>query len=497
MSFWSFLCSILLAFSVAAKPPSDLPQIQWFSGDITDAFALAKKQKKPLFLYWGARWCPPCNQIKKTIFTKKQFQAEMKHFIPVYLDGDTKRAQVWGEKLKSSGYPTMIIYSPDGTEVNRITTGIDIVQYVRVLQESRSNLIPIETLLKRGLDNKATDQEWSILSNYSWAQNKTLSETHLSKKNKSNTFKRLFENTPSRLKIEKNRLFLHYLSALDAEKERLSPKEMKNLILILNDSSMAKGNLELLTYSSGKFFKLFKKDNNQIDPILWSTYRSSMNQLKLDKTLSSDEQLSLWVPEIYYFETQNKPFSEEFKESVYKITKEISSKSKDFFDRQASMYTAVWLLKKTNQMERAKKQALEEIQKSETPFYFMSYLANIEKDMGNNSEYIKWKEKAWKSSTGHATRFQWGSSYVIALLSERPQDQQRISTALDQVIKEVFSQNDALFGRNKGRMSKMQEQIIDWKKTYKNAYPKVLTTLKASCKQAKAKKDCQDWLGTL
>ena len=57
---------------------------------------------KPLFLYWGAVWCPPCNQIKKTIFTRREFQEKMKLFLPVYLDGDTKSAQIWGEKLKAS-----------------------------------------------------------------------------------------------------------------------------------------------------------------------------------------------------------------------------------------------------------------------------------------------------------------------------------------------------------------------------------------------------------
>ncbi|MBV8633771.1 MAG: thioredoxin family protein, partial [Burkholderiaceae bacterium] len=35
--------------------------ISWFKGDVDAAFAYAKKQHKPLFLYWGAVWCPPCN----------------------------------------------------------------------------------------------------------------------------------------------------------------------------------------------------------------------------------------------------------------------------------------------------------------------------------------------------------------------------------------------------------------------------------------------------
>jgi len=41
-----------------AKPVKQ--EIAWFDGSIDQAFALARAQDKPLFLYWGAVWCPPC-----------------------------------------------------------------------------------------------------------------------------------------------------------------------------------------------------------------------------------------------------------------------------------------------------------------------------------------------------------------------------------------------------------------------------------------------------
>jgi thiol:disulfide interchange protein len=64
--------------------------IEWRKDNNVDAaFALAKSANKPLFLYWGAVWCPPCNQVKATIFNRQEFIDKSRHFIPVYLDGDS------------------------------------------------------------------------------------------------------------------------------------------------------------------------------------------------------------------------------------------------------------------------------------------------------------------------------------------------------------------------------------------------------------------------
>ncbi|MBZ0089891.1 MAG: thioredoxin family protein, partial [Thermoanaerobaculia bacterium] len=94
--------------------------IPWFAGSVEEAFALAKAERKPVFLYWGAVWCPPCHALRTKIFPRPEFQARLAATVPVYLDGDTERAQIWGEKLGTSGYPTVIVFDADGREVTRI-----------------------------------------------------------------------------------------------------------------------------------------------------------------------------------------------------------------------------------------------------------------------------------------------------------------------------------------------------------------------------------------
>ena len=109
------------------------PGIDWYAGGVEAAFAAAKASSKPLFLYWGAQWCPPCAQIKATIFSRREFQQRSRLFVPVYLDGDTPGAQKYGEMFGVVGYPTMIVFRADGTEITRLPGGVDIARYARIL----------------------------------------------------------------------------------------------------------------------------------------------------------------------------------------------------------------------------------------------------------------------------------------------------------------------------------------------------------------------------
>ncbi|HEY0858546.1 MAG TPA: thioredoxin fold domain-containing protein, partial [Albitalea sp.] len=84
------------------------------------AFARAKAEGKPVFLYWGAKWCPPCNQVKATLFNRVDFIERSRAFVPVYVDGDSPGAQKLGSRFKVRGYPTMVLFDAGGAELTRL-----------------------------------------------------------------------------------------------------------------------------------------------------------------------------------------------------------------------------------------------------------------------------------------------------------------------------------------------------------------------------------------
>ncbi|MBK6672618.1 MAG: thioredoxin family protein [Proteobacteria bacterium] len=122
--------------------------IQWFKGDLNAAFAAAAAQNKPVFLYWGAEWCPPCHDLKAHVFSRTDFQQKLRQFVPVYLDGDAEGAQQAGAEFSVMGYPTVVVLRADRTEVARIAGGMDLGSYADVLDLALEGVSPLPELLR-------------------------------------------------------------------------------------------------------------------------------------------------------------------------------------------------------------------------------------------------------------------------------------------------------------------------------------------------------------
>src|SRR5688572_815794 len=134
---------------------ADAPGIAWYEGDVDAAFAAAKASNKPVLLYWGAQWCPPCKQLKSAVFSRPDFIEKSKLFVSVYLDGDLPDAQKWGDVFRVSGYPTVVVLKNDRTEITRIAGNMDLSLYAGVLDNVLGDVKPVKDVIELAVKGDA------------------------------------------------------------------------------------------------------------------------------------------------------------------------------------------------------------------------------------------------------------------------------------------------------------------------------------------------------
>lgn len=85
-----------------------------------EALKRAKSEKKPLLIDFFGIWCPPCNELDEQVFSSNDFAAAAAGIVLLKLDADSPISWELKSKYQVGGYPTLILATPDGDEIDRI-----------------------------------------------------------------------------------------------------------------------------------------------------------------------------------------------------------------------------------------------------------------------------------------------------------------------------------------------------------------------------------------
>ena len=458
------------ATKLAASPEHG---IAWESGDVDAAFAKAKTENKPLFLYWGAVWCPPCNEVKATIFNRQDFIERSRFFVPVYIDGDAPSAQKVGARFKVSAYPTMVLFTPDGKEITRLPGEADAGQYMQVLALGMNGARPIKETLaaalatgKSGGNAKLSPEDWRMLAYYSWATD----EKQLADEGKlPATLQRLAKACPADQPQLATRLSLQALAAA-AKAKGAKPRDDKTAVAMLRsvlaDPKLGRESFDVVVYYADDIVRSVTLPGSTERAQLTAAWNAALERLAADPNISSLDRLTTVSAQVALakLDAPKGKFPEALQKRVRDESARAVEEVRDPYARAAVVSAAAETMADAEMLDESDALLKTEIARSNTPYYYMLGLALNAKARGDKAGAIDWAEKAYAAAKGPATRLQWGARYVSLMIELTPQDAARIESAAASVIGELEPSPDTFYERNRRSLERMGRNLAAWNK---------------------------------
>jgi thioredoxin-like negative regulator of GroEL len=444
--------------------------------DVDAAFTAARAESKPVFVYWGAAWCPPCNQVKATIFNRQDFIERSRAFVPVYVDGDSPGAQKLGARFHVSGYPTMLLFTPQGVEVTRLPGEVDPARYTGVLNLGMNAARPVKAVLAEALagGGKLQANDWQLLAFYSFD---TDQQQLVGKDQLAATLARLAAACPNDQPATAMRLRLKSLAASDEKAPvRVDATTRAAVLDLLGHAAAAREEADQLINSAPEIVGALAARKTAQRTRLLAAFDAALQRLEADTTLSRADRIQALIARVELArierpdDTATRPYrpaltphlSAALVADVRATAARADRETTDGYERQAVITAAAYMLERAGLGSESDALLEANLAKSHSPYYLMSELAGNAKRRGDKAAALHWYREAFDKSQGPATRLQWGASYIGALVDLAPDDATTIERTTAELWREAATQPDAFYERSGRSLQRVGTKLQAW-----------------------------------
>lgn len=125
-------------------------QVAWERGSFDEALARARLERKWVLLELHAGWCEPCRQMESEVYARPRVGEQLgRDFLALRRDGESGEGLALHECYHVVGFPTLLVLTAEGTEVDRIMGAVDEKELVATLAAFRAGRNTLAALEKR------------------------------------------------------------------------------------------------------------------------------------------------------------------------------------------------------------------------------------------------------------------------------------------------------------------------------------------------------------
>lgn len=456
--------------------PAPAKDVNWWKSEPTEALAKGKASGSPIVVFWTSAWSAAASELQVSL-RHAAVAAELGHYVPILLDGDSAHGQLWGEKLLARNYPALIVLSPQGREIMRIAPGLHPENLASALKAARTRLAPISEVLaeaEKATDvTKVSDESWQMLAYHAWDEEvsvgvrqnvleKTLGEVEI--------------RMPARLRVERARMFARWLGyainvaaksksgdgdgVLSADQRAVA--ELR-LLGILSNQDLSLANLDLVLYGASGAVGLLQPVAGPGRTALVEAWQKSASRIADSADLSVGQRLAALIPLVQLGQMDGE-VTKELRGRVESAVNVASTACKDPECSVSIMPTVGYLLHEVGRVdqERAYYQSL-----TSGPVAYVAWsgLSELAANEGKLDAAIDSMRKGYDSSPGSATRLQWGALYLSRWLTLRPNAVDEIGKESVRVLSEVATSDWAFANRGLVRLNELMAKYQSWATT--------------------------------